>query len=214
MFIRAYLRASTEDQFSDRAKEILEQFVQERGHKIASYYRENISGTKLQRPELCRLLIDSHRNDILLVEQIDRLTRLSNTDWITLKKQIEYQELRIVSLDLPTSWQAFSDKEPSQNDPVTRAVISAINNMLIDLMAVMSHKDWLSRQQRQKQGIERAHKQGKYRGKKADNERHQKVIYYRNIKKLSIYETAEATGYSSSQVCRIQRLYALKNEKN
>lgn len=97
MFIRAYLRASTEDQFADRAKEMLEQFVQERGHKIASYYRENISGTKLDRPELGRLLMDSHRNDILLVEQIDRLTRLSNSDWRTLKKQIEQHELRIVS---------------------------------------------------------------------------------------------------------------------
>ena len=49
MFIRAYLGASTEDQFADRAKEMLGQFVQERGHKIASYYRENISGTKLDR---------------------------------------------------------------------------------------------------------------------------------------------------------------------
>jgi DNA invertase Pin-like site-specific DNA recombinase len=27
----------------------------------------------------------SHRNDILLVEQIDRLTCLSNSDWMTLK---------------------------------------------------------------------------------------------------------------------------------
>ncbi|OWD03394.1 resolvase, partial [Escherichia coli] len=139
MFIRAYLRASTEDQFADRAKEMLGQFVQERGHKIASYYRENISGTKLDRPELGRLLMDSHRNDILLVEQIDRLTRLSNSDWMTLKKQIEQYELRIVSLDVPTSWQALSDKDPSQADPITRAVITAINNMLIDLMAAMSH---------------------------------------------------------------------------
>ncbi|MFP2241013.1 recombinase family protein [Pseudescherichia vulneris] len=207
MFIRAYLRASTEDQFADRAKEMLEQFVQERGHKIASYYRENISGTKLDRPELGRLLMDSHRNDILLVEQIDRLTRLSNSDWMTLKKQIEQHELRIVSLDVPTSWQALSDKDPSQADPITRAVITAINNMLIDLMAAMSHKDWLSRRQRQKQGIERAHTLGKYRGKQADQERHQKVLYYRQIKKLSIRETAEATGYSASQVCRIQVLY-------
>lgn len=87
MFIRAYLRASTEDQFADRAKEMLEQFVQERGHKIASYYRENISGTKLDRPELGRLLMDSHHNDILLVEQIDRLTRLNNSDWMTLKSR-------------------------------------------------------------------------------------------------------------------------------
>ncbi|KAF1366245.1 DNA invertase Pin-like site-specific DNA recombinase [Yokenella regensburgei] len=131
--------------------------VQERGHKIASYYRENISGTKLDRPELERLLMDSHRNDILLVEQIDRLTRLSNSDWMTLKRQIEQHELRIVSLDIPTSCQALSDKDPAQSDPITRAVITAINNMLMDLMATMSNKDRLSRRQRQKQGIERAH---------------------------------------------------------
>ncbi len=113
---------------------MLEQFVQEQGHKIASYYGENISGTKFDRPELGRLLMDSHRNDILLVEKIDRLTRLSNSDWMTLKKQTEQHELRIVSLDVPTSWQA------------------------------VPHKDWLSRRQRQKQGIERAHTLGKYRG--------------------------------------------------
>lgn len=59
---------------------------------------------KLDRPELGRLLMDSHHNDILLVEQIDHLTRLSNSDWMTLKKQIEQHELCIVSLDVPTSW--------------------------------------------------------------------------------------------------------------
>ena len=47
--------------------------------------------------------------------------------------------------------------------------------MLIDLMAAMSHKDLLSRRQRQKQGIERAHTLGKYRGKHAELELHQKV---------------------------------------
>lgn len=34
-------------------------------------------------------MMNSHRNDILLVEQIDRLTRLSNSDWVTLEKLIE-----------------------------------------------------------------------------------------------------------------------------
>lgn len=53
---------------------------------------------------------------------------------------------------------------------------------------------------------------GKYRGKQADQERHQKVLYYRQVKKLSIRETADATGYSPSQICRIQVLY--KNMKH
>ncbi|PJG60218.1 resolvase, partial [Aeromonas cavernicola] len=30
---------------------------------------------------------------------------------------------------------------------------------------------------------------------------------YRQVKKLSIRETSEATGYSCSQICRIQALY-------
>lgn len=191
---------------------MLNDFVQERGGRIANYYRENISGTKLDRPELSRLLNDSQKNDILLVEQIDRLTRLNNADWLKLKKQIEHHELRIVSLDVPTSWQALNETDSSQTDPITRAVISAINTMLIDLMAAMSHKDWISRRERQKQGIERAQAHGKYRGKQADEERHEKVMYYRKIKGLSIKETAEATGYSCSQVCRIQSLYPQKNE--
>lgn len=55
----------------------------------------------------------------------------------------------------------------------------------------------------QKQGIECAQAQDKYRGKQADKEHYDKVMYYRKIKGLSIKETAEAIGYSCSQVCRI-----------
>ncbi|MNN74701.1 hypothetical protein D3C81_1909280 [compost metagenome] len=39
---------------------------------------------------------------------------------------------------------------------------------------------------------------GKYRGKQADQERHQKVRYYRLVKKLSIRETADATEYNAA----------------
>ncbi|BAS39048.1 resolvase domain protein [Klebsiella oxytoca] len=77
----------------------------------------------------------------MLIGQIDRLTRLSNSDWITPKKQIEQHEIRIVSLDVPTTWQLQSDKAPSQVDPIIRAVIIVINNMLIDLMVAVSHKN-------------------------------------------------------------------------
>ncbi len=75
--------------------------------------------------------------------------------------------------------------------------------MLIDLMTAMARKDYLSRQERQKQGIELAKSKGKYQGRQADAERHKKVVYFREEKGLSLNETAEATGYSRSQVCRI-----------
>ena len=43
-------------------------------------------GAKLQRPELFRLLGDSKPGDILLVEAIDRLSRLTTADWLKLQR--------------------------------------------------------------------------------------------------------------------------------
>ncbi|CZY47277.1 Uncharacterised protein [Enterobacter hormaechei] len=40
------------------------------------------------------------------------------------------------------------------------------------------------------------------------------VLYYRQVKKLSIRETADATGYSPSQICRIQALYRQSETSN
>ncbi len=207
MFIRAYLRASTDEQNALRAKSVLDTFADQYGQRIASYYIENQSGAQLQRPELIRLFRDSQPNDVLLVEQIDRLTRLNNNDWQALKAQILEKKVRIVSLDVPTTYLALDSGRALNEDPVIEAVLEAINNMLIDLMAAMARKDYLARQERQRQGIEAAKIQGKYQGRQADPDRHKKVIYYREEKGLSITETAEATGYSSSQVCRIQARY-------
>ena len=202
MFIRAYLRASTDEQNAERAKAALDQFTQEHGQRIASYYTENISGIQLERPELNRLLNDTQENDILLVEQIDRLTRLNDQDWKQLKRMIEEKGIRIVSMDVPTSWQALDNNTLTHNDPIIKAVLDAINNMLIELMAAMARKDYETRRERQLQGIETAKANGKYKGKQPNTEQHQKVRNYRE-KGLSLREIAEATGYSRSQVCRI-----------
>lgn len=207
MFIRAYLRASTDDQDASRARKTLSTFTELHEQRIASYYQENISGTQLDRPELNRLLDDTQENDILLIENIDRLTRLNDKDWKTLKQKIEQKGLRIVSLDVPTSYLAIDNKRFINDDPIIKAVLESINNMLIDLLAAMARKDYLTRRERQSQGIEKAKEEGKYNGRVPDIERHEKVMYYRNEKKLSISETAAATGYSRSQVCRIQASY-------
>lgn len=74
MFVRAYLRASTDGQDASRAQGQLEQFAAERGLTIAAYYRENESGAKLARPEHFRLIGDctSDARNVLLIEQVDR----------------------------------------------------------------------------------------------------------------------------------------------
>ena len=77
MFVWAYLGASTNEQDATRAREQLEAFAAEHGLRIAAFYVENESGAKLARPELFRLLSDAKPGDVLLIEQVGRLSRLA-----------------------------------------------------------------------------------------------------------------------------------------
>ena len=68
MFVRAYLRASTKDQDARRARDGAPQVCQGTWTEDRAYYIENESGASLKRPELFRLLEDSHPGDVLLIE--------------------------------------------------------------------------------------------------------------------------------------------------
>jgi DNA invertase Pin-like site-specific DNA recombinase len=143
-----YLRASTRDQDAYRAKVALELFAAEKGLSIAGVYAENISGTKLNRPELLSLLDSAESGDVLLVESVDRLSRLSQPDWDTLKATIKSKGLRLVVADLPTSHMLV------EAQGITGQIMDVINNMLIDLMATMARLDQEKRVERIKQGLE------------------------------------------------------------
>jgi len=75
-----------------------------RCRRIAASYVENEGGAKLSRPELFRLLNDAQPGDILLLEQVYRLSRLRTGDWEKLRAQLTARRVRVVALDLPTSW--------------------------------------------------------------------------------------------------------------
>lgn len=120
---------------------------------------------------------------------------------------MDVNSLGVRPLIWPNAWlKALSESYPNAWPRAESRISDLLGHALLvaDLMATMSHNDWLSRRQRQKQGIQRAHTLGKYRGKQADQERHQNVLYYRQVKKLCIRETAD---YSISQICRIQALH-------
>ena len=58
----------------------------------------------LARPELFRLIADSKPGDVLVIEQVDRLSRLTDGDWRKLRAELDTKQIRVVALDLPTSW--------------------------------------------------------------------------------------------------------------
>lgn len=199
IFIRGYLRASTDDQNADRAREALSHFAVEHGSRVASWYVENASGTKADRSELMRLLSDAGPGDVLLIEQVDRLTRLTRDDWDVLKTAIQKAGVRIVSLDLPTSHAAM---RVTNGDDFTARMLDAVNAMLLDMLAAIARKDYEDRRRRQVQGIEQAKARGVYQGRPTDEDLHAKVKELR-AKGFSIRKTAELAGCASSTVQRV-----------
>lgn len=201
IFIRGYLRASTEDQNAERARETLNRFTEENGARVAAWYTENVSGTKADRSELMRLLSDSGPGDVLLIEQVDRLTRLTRDDWEALKSAIQKAGVRVVSLDLPTSHAAM--RGTGGND-FTARMLDAVNAMLLDMLAAIARKDYEDRRRRQTQGIEQAKARGVYKGRPADESLHAKIRELRN-RGFSIRKTAELVGCAPSTVQRAMK---------
>jgi DNA invertase Pin-like site-specific DNA recombinase len=196
MFVRAYLRASTKEQDARRAKEELRRFAKERGLKIAAYYIENESGASLKRPELFRLLEDSHPGDVMLIEQVDRLSRLGGEDWMKLRSELQSRQLRVVALDLPTSWMMAKP-----GDAFTARMFEALNAMMLDMLAAIARKDYDDRRRRQMQGIAKAKTEGKYRGRPEDKKRNAAIMSMleRGMSWNSIIEAASGSGKKLSR---------------
>jgi DNA invertase Pin-like site-specific DNA recombinase len=198
MHARAYLRASTVEQDASRAREQVEAFAAERGLPIVGWFIENESGAKLSRPELFRLLADSKPGDVLIVEQVDRLSRLTDSDWRKLRAEIDAKQVRIVALDLPTSWQMAAA------DEFTARMFAAVNGMLLDMLAAIARKDYEDRRRRQAQGIAKAKSEGVYRGRPENTDRNEGIAGVLRAK-MSWTKIQDATGCSRATIAKIAR---------
>ena len=196
MNVYTYLRASTEDQDATRAVESLQQFATDHDLTITGQYVENVSGTKLDRPELMRLIGDAVKGDILLIEQIDRLTRLTAADWETLKGAISSKGIKIVSMDLPTSLMVLNTK----TDDFMEGIMTAVNSMLMDILATTARKDYTDRLRRQTQGIAKAKAAGKFKGRQVTAEGQARIdTFWKKIESgLSVSDASTVAGFKKA----------------
>jgi DNA invertase Pin-like site-specific DNA recombinase len=203
MFVRAYLRASTDQQDAYRAREQLQTFVTEKGLAVAAWYTENESGASLARPELFRLLADAQPGDVLLVEQVDRLSRLTSADWEKLKSELIARRVRVVALDLPTSWTMANQS----TDEFTGRMFEAINGMLLDMLAAVARKDYEDRRRRQAQGQAKAKADGRYRGRQEDVTRNRGIALM--LEAGNSWTSIQAiTGCSRATIAKIAKRVA------
>jgi DNA invertase Pin-like site-specific DNA recombinase len=201
-YVRAYLRASTTEQDANRARDQVKAFAAERGLEIVAWYVENESGAKLARPELFRLLGDAHAGDILLIEQVDRLSRLNQADWDRLKAELTARHIRVVALDLPTSWLMAT----KAGDEFTGRMFEAVNGMLLDMLAAIARKDYEDRRRRQAQGQAKAKAEGLYKGRPEDTERNDGIG--RMIAAGQSWSSIQAaTGCSRATIAKIAKRF-------
>ena len=194
MTVRIYVRASTKDQDAKRA--LFDLIIFGKGYDDSyAEYIENYSGTKLNRPALNKLLDDANQGDILLVESVDRLSRLSQDDFGVLKQRIKDKGLRLVVADLPTTHKI--------NDGMTGEILNVVNNMLIDLLATMAKLDNDKRRERIKQGLARSGYIPS--GKKANTAKHKRILELDSQNNMTKEEVANAVGVGVATVYRVIR---------
>ena len=192
MTVRIYLRASTKDQDATRALADLVAFSTSYDDNHVEYV-EHFSGTKLDRPLLAKLLKDAEQGDILLVESVDRLSRLSQDDFAILKQRIKDKGLRLVVADLPTTH--------TVNNGMTGEILTVINHMLIDLLATMAKLDNDKRRERIKQGL--ANSGYKPSGKKPNTTKHNRIRELDSQGNMTKEEIAKAVGVGVATVYRV-----------
>ena len=192
MTVRIYVRASTKDQDAKRALADLIVFSQQ--YEVSHVdYVENFSGTKLNRPALTELLNEAEQGDLLLVESVDRLSRLSQDDFAILKQRIKDKGLRLVVADLPTTH--------TVNEGMTGDILKVVNDMLIDLLATMAKLDNDKRRERIKQGL--ANSGYKPTGKKANLAKHKRIRELASQNNMTKDEIAKACGVGVATVYRV-----------
>ena len=142
----------------------------------------------------------AENGDVLLVEQVDRISRLNAKDWESLKNLITEKGVRIVALDLPTSHQFMK----SNGDEFTQRMLSAVNEMLLDMLAAVARKDYEDRRRRQSEGVAKAKAEGKYKGRQKDEKLRENIAALLHVGK-SYGDIVDLLGCSRSTIAAVNK---------
>jgi DNA invertase Pin-like site-specific DNA recombinase len=196
MVARVYLRVSTDAQDLERQEGIITA-AKAAGYYVAGIYREKASGARADRPELLRMVADLQPCEVVIAEKIDRISRLPLPEAERLVASIRAKGARLAVPGVVD----LSDLA-AEAQGVAKIVLESVQDMLLKLALQMARDDYEDRRERQRQGIELAKRDGRYKGRRADPKLRAQVIALRSIGQ-SIAETAKLAGCSPSQVKRI-----------
>lgn len=161
-------------------------------------FTEKQSGAEIKnRPKLLEMLDYIREEDIVIVAELDRLGRnTKNLDYIINTIQNKGASLQI--LNLPTT----QTQDPNLN--------RLLNNLILELYKYIAETERQKIKERQKQGIELAKQQGKYKGRKRKYTKDSPQIMqaFKLLDKgYSIRKSAESTGINYQTLRNYIKLY-------
>lgn len=142
----AYIRVSSEGQNTARQKKTLKQ------EGCTVFYEEKVSGATMERPQLYTLLQELQEGDTVYVHEISRLSR-STKDLLEIIERIREKGAGLKSIT--ETWLDTSNENP-------------MNEFLLTIFSGLVQFERSMIKQRQKEGIEIAKAQGKFKGRKLE----------------------------------------------
>ena len=174
-----YARVSTEEQNLDRQLDSLKEAGCEK------IFREKITGTKKERPELDKLMEQLRSGDLIIISDLTRLSR-SVKDLFSLVDQIEKKGANIKSLK--ESWMDTSTPQGK----LMFTIFAGISQFERDLIS-----------QRTLEGLAAARSRGKKGGRPKKDEKAINIALKMYQEKVcSISEITKATGVSKTTIYR------------
>lgn len=191
-----YIRVSTNQQNLDRQRKQMKE------NKVEIVYEEQQSGKDISnRPEFQEMLAFVRKDDTVVVTSLDRLGR-NYDDTKQVYRDLREKGVQIEVLDAPFLNFNTNNKLLDQ----------AMSDMFLSLLSYIAQNEREAIHERQRQGIELAKKQGKYKGRQAvytkDSPDKQKQLIYQQILKwnqegVPIRQIARESGVSRNTVYRI-----------
>lgn len=175
-----YARTSTQDQKAGLDAQLRDLELE----GCTKVFHEELSSVARQRPELERALDYVRSGDTFVVTKLDRLAR-SVTDLVSLVGTLKDKgvNLRILQLNLDTE--------------------TPTGKLMVHLMGAIAEFERDLMLERQREGIEKARQEGKYKGRKATaREKSLEVLHYRQ-QGISAEKISEKLKISRASVYRI-----------
>ena len=193
------MRVSDSDQNLARQKKELLEYAQKTGAKEVKVISEKITGVApLEERKLCRVF-SMERVGRLIVEDVDRLGR-DAAEVLTMVKELSSRKITLTV----TRYGIDTLLPNGEENPVA--------SMIFSIMSTLFEQERKNMKRKQRQGIELAKLQGKYKGRKPNTGLSPEALlvkYPKVVRELnagtSIRRTAKLCDVASSTVQRVKK---------